>query len=128
MATKGRFVHVVPDVGVEPHPAVVISLSDDKTRALVLYGTGTKWADLEPVLIDPNRPDGASARAYLHKPTFFHLNGVRSCDVTSLDAREPYTTCPKSKWSSLKRLAHAGCQARLAEPEFAQWAAVLAAN
>ena len=127
MIVTGQFVYVVPDVGVEPHPGIVIAVSDDKTRVLVICGTGTKWSEFNPVLIDPFKPDGASAAKYLTKPTYFHLNGVRSCDIGSLDTtRRPFTKCPNSKWVRVKLLAVDGCRARVAEPDYRQWLSVVA--
>jgi hypothetical protein len=121
VVSTGEMVRVAPAVGVELHPAIVIAVSNNQLKALVIYGTGTLWRELPYVLIDPNRPDGVAARSILFKPTFFYANAVRSCAVDSLKPHTPLTKCPRSKWPLVRALAFDGCRERQADVEYKQW-------
>lgn len=119
MASPGDRVWFVADPGGKLRPAIVVSVSADGLRALVMYGTGTAGRDIPSVAIDPKLRVSAVAR--LSKPTWFYQTNVRVCAVDELQRNEPPATCPRAYWEEIKRLALAGCHEKLTKMEIAEW-------
>jgi hypothetical protein len=46
-------VWIVPNPGGQLHPAIVIKISKDEQRAIVISGTGTERRDIPCVMVDP---------------------------------------------------------------------------
>jgi hypothetical protein len=79
-------VWIVPNSGGEPHPAIVIRLSADGTRALVLSGTGTGPRDIPHEVVDPERRANKPLR--LSKKTYFYQSALHVRRVDELECRE----------------------------------------
>jgi hypothetical protein len=105
-----------PDCDTE-HPAIVVRVSDDRQRALVICGTATFWKDKPLVCIDPS-PNGV---ARLIKKTYFYQDRVHDCAVTDLRHHNPKARCPQAKWEAILLLAEAGARARLNQERFERW-------
>jgi hypothetical protein len=117
---EGTKVWITPNRGGEPHPAIVIRVSPDGKRALVLSGTGTGPRDIPHVVVDPARRTGMPLR--LSKKTYFYQTAVHVRSVDELEVRENTPVqCPVLFWGSLQELARAGARDKLSREEFAEW-------
>jgi hypothetical protein len=116
----GDKVWIVPSPGVDPHLAIVIQLSSDKKRALVLSGTGTGPRDIPHVVVDPERR--ANKALKLSKKTYFYRDALHVRPVDELKCREtPALRCPLVLWGQLKVLAMEGARAKFSTREFHEW-------
>jgi hypothetical protein len=115
----GDKVWIIPNLGGEPHPAVVIRVSSDGGHALVLSGTGTGPRDLPYELVDPSRRLSKPLR--LTKPTYFYQSAVHVRPVDDLKPDEPAARCPLPLWEKLQVLALAGARDKLSRNDFRAW-------
>lgn len=113
-------VWVVPNQGGERHPAIVIRVSADGTRALVLSGTGTGPRDIPHEVVDPDRRANKALR--LSKKTYFYESAIHVRRVEELECREtPPIRCPLALWEKLQTLALAGARAKLSANDLREW-------
>jgi hypothetical protein len=119
MVSTGDRVWCPPASGVEDHPAIVIRVSDDRARVLVLTGTGTPGRDMRHVVMDPADP--ACAAAKLTKKTYFYYRNVRVCAAEALRANVPPARFPRSKWNEVRALALEGCREQLPAAQVNEW-------
>jgi hypothetical protein len=117
---EGEKVWIVPNHGGEAHPAIVIKLSPDGKRALVLSGTGTAGYDIPREVVDPARR--ANKALKLSKTTYFYQNAVHVRRVDQLECRDtPALRCPLALWEKLQILALAGAKEKLAAKDLREW-------
>ena len=110
------------DDGVTPHPAIVVLVSPDQRRAVVISGTSTRWRDkMEHCVEIEASPNGVGR--FTNK-TYFYLDSVHSCDVSELVHMNPKARCPSGKWPDIKRLAIAGALATFSREEIEKWPAL----
>jgi hypothetical protein len=120
MIREGDKVWVIPNPGGEPHPAIVVHLSADGKRAVVMPGTGTGPRDIPHVLVDPSRRVGMSLR--LSKKTYFYQTAVCVRNIEELIVRDtPALRCPIVMWPRFQALARAGAQAKLSAKDLREW-------
>lgn len=120
MVREGDKVWIVPNPGGEQHPAIVVHLSADGQRAIVMPGTGTGPRDIPHISIDPIRRVGMALR--LSKKTYFYQTSVCVRGVDELIIRDkPALRCPIALWPQFQALARAGAQVKLSEKDFREW-------
>ena len=113
-------VWIIPNHGGDPHPAIVIRLSSDGRRALVLSGTGTGPRDIPHEVVDPERRANKALR--LNKKTYFYQSALHVRLVDELVCHEtPAIRCPLALWEKLQVLALAGARAKLSEQDLHEW-------
>lgn len=116
----GEKVWITPNLGGEPHPAIVIRVSGDGKLALVLSGTGTGPRDIPHEVVDPVLR--ANKALKLTKKTYFYQNAIHVRSVGALICRDtPPLRCPLGLWEKLQTLALAGARACFSAQDFREW-------
>jgi hypothetical protein len=117
MVSKGEVVWVT--AGGKLRPAVVVAVSKNGSRALVITGTSTAGRDIPCMVVDPSlRTD---RRTGLSNRTYFYQSNLQRCDVADLKQKTPPTTLPYARWEELAPLARAASREKCDEKEFREW-------
>jgi hypothetical protein len=97
----------MPPLSGKMHPAVVLRVVEDRSKGIVIFGTGTgpyapQYIGVAHCEVAP-KPSLNGTRLDLHKPTFFYLTNTRWCDAKS--ATFAMLRCPMELWFKLYEIA-----------------------